>query len=80
MNTSKYKNWNSSEHLADFPIEYELAFVIEYNLSSIVPGKGSAIFLHIKNKNTTSGCVGTTKENLIYIIKWLGNSSGKILI
>lgn len=72
--------WNDAEHLIDYPIEYELAIVIEYNMKPSIPKKGSAIFFHIQNKPTTSGCVSTTKENLLYILEWLNNSNGKIII
>lgn len=80
MKSSNKIEWKSAEHLIKYPVEYELAIVIEYNINSPIPNKGSAIFLHIKNKSTTSGCIATTKENLIYILKWLDKDKGKILI
>ena len=80
IKVSPKKNWKSSEKLTDYPIQYELALVIEYNMNPIIPNKGSAIFFHIKNKDFTHGCVSTTKENLLYIIKWLNKDTGKILI
>lgn len=72
--------WNEAEHLIDYPKEYELAIVIEYNINPQMPNKGSAIFFHLKNKETTSGCISTSKENMLYIIKWIGNNRAQILI
>lgn len=80
MNTSKEVTWNSAEHLIDYPIQYQLAFVIEYNINPKESNHGSAIFFHVKNNETTAGCVATTLENLLYIINWLGNAKAKILI
>lgn len=74
------KNWQDAEHLIDYPIEYELAIVIEYNMKPCTPGNGSAIFFHLQNKETTSGCISTTKENLLYILNWLDNDNGQIKI
>lgn len=75
-------SWKSAEHLIDYPIEYELAIVIEYNIEPCIPEKGSAIFFHIQkeNKTYTAGCVATTKDNLLYIINWLGKDRAKIII
>ena len=78
--------WKSAEHLIEHK-EYKLAFIIEYNTinqyDKINKGnnKGSAIFLHIKTKNYTAGCVATTEENLKYILNWLKpDSNPHILI
>lgn len=74
--------WTTAEHLIDYPIEYELGLVIEFNIKPCIPGKGSAIFFHLQkgNKNYTAGCIATTKDNLLYIINWLGKDKGKITI
>ena len=70
----KEKDWISCEHLIDYKIQYELGLLIEYNLNPIIKGKGSAIFMHIKNKNYTEGCISTNKENMYFIINWLKTS------
>lgn len=80
MESSNKIEWKSAEHLIKYPIEYELAIVIEYNVNPPIQNKGSAIFLHIINKTITSGCIATTKENIIYILKWLDKDKGKILV
>ena len=50
---------------------YDLLVVINHNTNPIVPGKGSAIFLHISKPNFegTEGCVAIEKENIIELAK-----------
>ena len=79
MKTSPCITWNDAERLSDYPVQYELALIIEYNKEK-VKEKGSAIFLHVKNREYTAGCIATTKENLEFIIKWLGKGKGIIEI
>ena len=80
MHTSLDISWQEAEHLLDFPRQYELALVIEYNTHHPKLGKGSAIFLHVKNKDYTLGCIGVTKKEMETIIKWLENNSAIIEI
>tara|TARA_B100001250_G_scaffold414156_1_gene450972 strand:+ start:839 stop:1330 length:492 start_codon:yes stop_codon:yes gene_type:complete len=49
---------------------YDLILVLDYNSKPVVKNKGSAIFLHISNKNysPTKGCVATSKKNLLFIL------------
>jgi L,D-peptidoglycan transpeptidase YkuD (ErfK/YbiS/YcfS/YnhG family) len=52
---------------------YEYGIVIEYNTDPVVPGDGSAIFLHVwrgKNK-PTAGCVSMSKKNILKVLRWL---------
>ena len=64
------KDWNSAEHMIDFPYQYEYGFDIEYNKEPIVPGKGSAIFFHINDK-CTAGCVAVSREECLAYLKAL---------
>lgn len=73
-------DWKNFEHLIDYKDDYKLALVIEYNKNPKIKEAGSAIFLHIKTKKATSGCLATTESNLKYIIKWLGKEKTKIII
>jgi L,D-peptidoglycan transpeptidase YkuD (ErfK/YbiS/YcfS/YnhG family) len=49
---------------------YDLILVLNYNLEPIIKNKGSAIFIHIANKNykETKGCIGLKKKDLIFIL------------
>lgn len=51
------KHFNSpSEHLADYPVPYHYAIVINYNTAR-VPYAGSGFFVHCDNGLPTAGCV-----------------------
>jgi len=62
------KDWDSAEHLIDYPIEYEYLIEIKTNPNNI-PGKGSAIFLHCSNNKPTAGCVAIDKVTMKKIIE-----------
>ena len=62
------KDWNSAEHLIDYPIQYEYLIEIKTNPNNI-SGKGSAIFLHCTNYGATAGCVAVDKETMKKIIE-----------
>ncbi len=46
--------------------QYDLFAVVGYNMNPIIPGKGSAIFLHIwrSEGNGTDGCVAMSPESM----------------
>lgn len=67
-------DWNSAEHLIDYPIQYEYAIEIKTNPKNI-PGKGSAIFLHCTNGNPTAGCIAIYKENMVKVLKNLSENA-----
>ncbi len=80
MNSVDKISWTDAEHLIDYPVQYELALVIEYNIKPKVPNKGSAIFFHVNKSNVTAGCVATSLNNLLYIVNWLRNDKAQIFI
>ena len=60
---------------------YDLVVVLDYNVNTAKKFKGSAIFLHCKekNKNFTDGCIAVNKNELIETLKLLPKSC-KIII
>ena len=62
------KDWNSAEHLIDYPIQYEYLIEIKTNPNNI-SGKGSAIFLHCTNNLPTAGCIAIDKKSMKKIIE-----------
>ena len=50
---------------------YDLILVLNYNFKPVIKNKGSAIFIHIANKNykKTKGCIGLKKKDLMFILK-----------
>lgn len=63
----------SFERLLRADGQYDLFSVVGYNLSPIVAGRGSAIFMHIWRKpgNGTAGCVAMSRADLEVIARQL---------
>ncbi|MBL6857674.1 MAG: L,D-transpeptidase family protein [Pelagibacteraceae bacterium] len=60
---------------------YDILIVINYNLEPVVKKKGSAIFLHIANKNyaSTKGCVAVNKRDMLLLASKI-NDKSKLII
>ena len=71
----------SAEHLYRDDHIYDIVCVLNYNTSPIIPGRGSAIFLHIAKTDFagTEGCIAIEKEALIEVAAGLTYNS-KIVI
>jgi L,D-peptidoglycan transpeptidase YkuD (ErfK/YbiS/YcfS/YnhG family) len=56
---------------------YDVLVVIGYNMEPVVPGAGSAIFLHIATPDLapTAGCVAVRREILLRLLPLLGPGS-----
>ncbi len=59
-----------SEHLAGV-WQYAYAVVMDVNTGPVVPGKGSAFFLHVTDGGATAGCVAIDQSTLVAVMKWL---------
>lgn len=61
---------------------YKYGIVIEYNADPVIPGLGSAIFLHIwKNETTpTAGCIAISEENILKLVRWLGPAKKPVIV
>ncbi|WP_432065913.1 L,D-transpeptidase family protein [Streptomyces sp. C10-9-1] len=60
-----------SEHLADRPVQYALALVIDFNRWPAVPGRGAGIFLHVNGAGATAGCVSVPRETMERLMAWI---------
>lgn len=61
---------------------YKYAIVIEYNTNPVVPGMGSAIFLHVwraANK-PTAGCVAMAEIDLLRLLQWLDARQNPVIL
>ena len=65
------KEWNSAEHLIEFPVQYKYGLVIEYNTKNIIKNAGSAIFLHVAKNLYTAGCIAIKEEDMLRVLKWI---------
>jgi L,D-peptidoglycan transpeptidase YkuD (ErfK/YbiS/YcfS/YnhG family) len=61
----------SSEALWQITPAYRLFAVIQYNAAPIVPGRGSAIFLHVDTGRSTNGCVSLPRPELLRVLRRL---------
>jgi len=88
-NDSKKKSYNkeikikkkvSHEKLFREDHKYDYLIVINYNIKRTLPGKGSAIFMHLtKNYHPTAGCIALKKQDFIILLKLINNKT-KIVI
>lgn len=53
--------------------QYELGAVLGWNVDPVVPGRGSAIFLHVwyGPDEPTSGCVAMARDDVASLLAWL---------
>jgi L,D-peptidoglycan transpeptidase YkuD (ErfK/YbiS/YcfS/YnhG family) len=68
--------WTQAEALWTLTQAYRHAVVIDYNRDPVVLGLGSAMFLHVRNENPTSGCVAIDLDRLVEIMRWLDPAKG----
>ncbi|MBL6445537.1 hypothetical protein JMN32_04410 [Fulvivirga sp. 29W222] len=74
--------WASFERMKRSDHLYELGIVVQHNYNPPVPGKGSAIFLHVWRSpgSPTLGCTAMSKENLMKLLGWLDPEKEPLLI
>ena len=61
---------------------YKLAVVIEYNTDPVVPGAGSAIFLHVWDgpDKPTAGCVALDEGHVHLLVRWLDRRRNPVIV
>ena len=65
----KYEKLYRKDH------KYNFLIPISYNTKKIIPGKGSAIFIHLSKKyESTLGCIGLKQNDFLILIKLLKNT------
>jgi L,D-peptidoglycan transpeptidase YkuD (ErfK/YbiS/YcfS/YnhG family) len=60
-----------SEPLWRISPQYRYFAEIRYNAGPVVPGRGSAIFLHVSASRPTAGCVALPEARLVRLLRWL---------
>ena len=73
------RDWVSAEDLHSETVAYKYALVIRYNTGPVVPGAGSAIFLHCSHGRPTAGCVSVPEEAMKKILAF-ADEDARILI
>lgn len=72
------KDWNSAEHMIDYPVAYEYGFVIDYNKEAVY-NAGSAIFFHVST-SPTAGCIGTDRTMVLKYLQALNIAENPYII
>ncbi|HEY2810824.1 MAG TPA: L,D-transpeptidase family protein [Rhabdochlamydiaceae bacterium] len=67
------RDWKSSEKMQEIGPLYAIGIVVHHNCNPVVPGGGSAIFMHICSEQGkgTAGCTAMAEEDLITLVSWL---------
>jgi len=73
------KDWESAEHMIDYADSYKFGFVINYNINPIVPGMGSAIFMHCGG-GPTAGCVAVSEADMLLYLDNLNVSKNPYIL
>lgn len=50
---------------------YSYALVMDYNRDPVVPGRGSAFFLHVSEGKPTQGCISMPARDMKWLLRWL---------
>ncbi|MDR1229592.1 MAG: L,D-transpeptidase family protein [Azoarcus sp.] len=72
-------DWQSAERLAEYRKAYQYAIAVNYNVSPIIPGKGSAIFLHAATGRPTAGCVAVPEAAMVFFLGFVREGSKIVL-
>lgn len=67
---TRYRHAGKRPEPMDNPPAYNYGTVIAYNTAR-VPGRGSAIFLHVGTGGSTAGCVSLPQRRLLDVLRWL---------
>ncbi|MGH8988137.1 MAG: L,D-transpeptidase family protein [Acidimicrobiales bacterium] len=69
-----------SEALWEETTAYPSLAVIDYNTAPVVPGAGSAIFLHATIGSATEGCVSLPLSELDMLLRWLDPAPEPLIV
>lgn len=72
----------SAEALRRDDDAYSLGAVIEWNTTPVVPGRGSAIFLHVWGGpgHATAGCVALARDDVAALLAWLDRDRAPFIV
>ncbi|WP_328603142.1 L,D-transpeptidase family protein [Amycolatopsis sp. NBC_00345] len=70
---------SAGEDLGEAGPVYDHATVIDYNRNPVVPGAGSAFFLHVSAGRPTAGCVSLAGTDLDAVMRWLDPAARPVI-
>ncbi|PPK68447.1 hypothetical protein V5P93_004446 [Actinokineospora auranticolor] len=72
-------NEAAGENLGKAGYVYDRAVVMDYNRNPVVPGAGSAFFLHVSAGEPTAGCVSIPAPTLDAVLTWLDPAAHPVI-
>ncbi len=69
---------SQSEQLGAIDV-YEYAVVMDYNRDPVIPGRGSAFFLHVSEGKPTQGCISMPRRDIRWLVRWLDPSAHPVI-
>jgi zinc D-Ala-D-Ala dipeptidase len=75
-------DWHSSEQMRRNDELYRWGVIVDYDVSSVIPGAGSCIFLHIwrGSDQGTAGCTAMAPDRIVTLIRWLDDGQPSALV
>jgi L,D-peptidoglycan transpeptidase YkuD (ErfK/YbiS/YcfS/YnhG family) len=70
----------SSEGLWRSTRAYSHFVFVDYNTAPAVPGRGSAIFIHVEMGHPTVGCISLAPEGMLQLMDWLQPSASPLIV
>lgn len=75
------KDWKSAEIMFQYPQQYKLGIVVNYNAKGNLKQGGSCIFLHVKSSNKgTAGCTAMTLSQVTQLSHWLDPKAQPVIV
>jgi len=71
---------DGSEALWRATVAYRQFAVVEYNVHPVVPGRGSAIFLHDDIGGPTNGCLSLPRDELLTLLRRLRPAAQPLIV
>jgi len=71
----------SCEHLWRMDSAYDVIVEVLFNANPVIPGLGSAIFVHVAKPNypPTEGCIALETQDLLHLLRYTNESSRLII-
>ena len=69
------RDWESAEDLFAQKVAYRYAIAIGYNVDPVLPGAGSAIFLHCTTGRPTAGCISVPEEAMKQLLRFISDDT-----
>lgn len=86
LHSKEYNTWVHGKTLAKsyetmlIPL-YKMGAIVNYNMNPIIPGAGSAIFIHLwRSENQgTAGCIALSEPHLSALLYWLDKQKNPLI-